>query len=145
MSTAQKVIEFDFRDRVVIDGQVVGEHFTNKEKEMLKAVFRHRDVATKEYLLDQLYGGRDEPAMKIVDVFACKIRKKLGPASDAIVSVWGRGYRANPAYTMVRPINTVMVHVDEKLINDLGIVTTESPDAMIDRLLRAERKRLWEL
>ena len=41
------------------------------------------------------YGGMDEPEMKIIDVFICKLRKKLASASSGkkyIETVWGRGY-----------------------------------------------------
>ncbi len=50
---------------------------------------------TKEMILDHCYGGMDEPEQKIVDVFVCKLRKKLrdaGAPSDFIETVWGRGY-----------------------------------------------------
>jgi two-component system cell cycle response regulator CtrA len=50
---------------------------------------------TKEMFLSQLYGGMDEPEIKIIDVFMCKIRKKLANASNGkeyIETVWGRGY-----------------------------------------------------
>ena len=50
---------------------------------------------TKEMFLSHLYGGMDEPEMKIIDVFICKLRKKLASASggkDYIETVWGRGY-----------------------------------------------------
>jgi two-component system cell cycle response regulator CtrA len=45
--------------------------------------------------LNHLYGGMDEPELKIIDVFICKLRKKLADASgskDYIETVWGRGY-----------------------------------------------------
>ena len=45
--------------------------------------------------LNHLYGGMDEPELKIIDVFICKLRKKLSEASDGdnrIDTVWGRGY-----------------------------------------------------
>jgi two-component system cell cycle response regulator CtrA len=45
--------------------------------------------------LNQLYGGMDEPDIKIIDVFVCKLRKKLANASggkDYVETVWGRGY-----------------------------------------------------
>ena len=51
---------------------------------------------TKEMLLDHLYGGKDEPELKIIDVFVCHLRKKLAQATDGkhyIETVWGRGYR----------------------------------------------------
>ena len=51
---------------------------------------------TKEMFLTHLYGGRDEPELKIIDVFVCKLRKKLATAGDnaatCIETVWGRGY-----------------------------------------------------
>jgi len=56
---------------------------------------RKGSTLTKEMFLNQLYGGMDEPELKIIDVFICKIRKKLAAASngkDYIETVWGRGY-----------------------------------------------------
>ncbi len=50
---------------------------------------------SKEMFLNHLYGGMDEPQQKIIDVFMCKLRKKLADASggkDYIETVWGRGY-----------------------------------------------------
>ncbi len=57
---------------------------------------RPEQVVTKEMVVNHLYGGRDEPELKIVDVFVCKIRKKLTLAlngTDVIRTVWGRGYQ----------------------------------------------------
>jgi len=56
---------------------------------------RKGSTLTKEMFLNHLYGGADEPEIKIVDVFICKLRKKLARASggvDYIETVWGRGY-----------------------------------------------------
>ncbi len=50
---------------------------------------------TKEMFLNNLYGGMDEPEQKIIDVFVCKLRKKLSGATGGenyISTVWGRGY-----------------------------------------------------
>ncbi|MBE1237923.1 winged helix-turn-helix domain-containing protein, partial [Phaeovibrio sulfidiphilus] len=50
---------------------------------------------TKEQFLNHLYGGMDEPDLKIIDVFVCKLRKKLAAFLDGetcIETVWGRGY-----------------------------------------------------
>jgi two-component system cell cycle response regulator CtrA len=51
-------------------------------------------VLSKENFLDHLYGGMDEPDSKIIDVFVCKLRKKLqtAGANNVIGTVWGRGY-----------------------------------------------------
>jgi len=55
---------------------------------------RKGTTLTKEMFLNHLYGGMDEPELKIIDVFICKLRKKLKAAADdhCIETVWGRGY-----------------------------------------------------
>ena len=69
---------------------------TGKEYQMLEALaLRLGSTLTKEMFLSQLYGGMDEPEVKIIDVFICKLRKKLANASQGknyIETVWGRGY-----------------------------------------------------
>jgi two-component system cell cycle response regulator CtrA len=71
-------------------------NLTGKEYRMLELLSMRRGTTlTKEMFLSQLYGGMDEPEIKIIDVFMCKIRKKLAIASggkDYIETVWGRGY-----------------------------------------------------
>ena len=78
---------------VAVDGQPV--HLTGKEYAILELlVLRKGMVLTKEAFLNHLYGGMDEPEMKIIDVFICKLRKKLAMAGadNLIGTVWGRGY-----------------------------------------------------
>ena len=85
-------LNLDSRE-VAIDGQQV--HLTGKEYAILELlVLRKGMVLTKEAFLNHLYGGMDEPEMKIIDVFICKLRKKLAKAGGAnlIGTVWGRGY-----------------------------------------------------
>jgi two-component system, cell cycle response regulator CtrA len=69
---------------------------TAKEYEMLELLAARKGMTlTKEMLLNHLYGGADEPSMKIIDVFMCKLRKKLADASGGknyIDTMWGRGY-----------------------------------------------------
>jgi len=71
-------------------------NLTSKEYQMLEFLsLRKAMTVTKEMFLSQLYGGMDEPAGKIIDVFMCKLRKKLAVASsgkDYIETLWGRGY-----------------------------------------------------
>jgi two-component system cell cycle response regulator CtrA len=70
-------------------------HLTGKEYAILELlVLRRGVVLTKEAFLNHLYGGMDEPEMKIIDVFICKLRKKLQQAGvdNIIGTVWGRGY-----------------------------------------------------
>src|SRR3954463_14983991 len=78
---------------VTVDGQQV--HLTGKEYAILELlVLRKGMVLTKEAFLNHLYGGMDEPEVKIIDVFVCKLRKKLALAGgDGIIgTIWGRGY-----------------------------------------------------
>ncbi len=70
-------------------------HLTGKEYAILELlVLRKGMVLTKDAFLNHLYGGIDEPEMKIIDVFICKLRKKLAQAGaeSLIGTVWGRGY-----------------------------------------------------
>jgi two-component system, cell cycle response regulator CtrA len=71
-------------------------NLTGKEYQMLELLSLRRGATiTKEMFLSQLYGGTDEPEIKIIDVFMCKIRKKLANASNGkeyIETIWGRGY-----------------------------------------------------
>ena len=79
---------------VEVDGQRV--HLTGKEYQMLELLsLRKGTTLTKEMFLNHLYGGMDEPELKIIDVFICKLRKKLAAATHGehyIETVWGRGY-----------------------------------------------------
>jgi two-component system cell cycle response regulator CtrA len=70
-------------------------HLTGKEYQMLELLsLRKGTTLTKEMFLNHLYGGMDEPELKIIDVFICKLRKKLKAAAQDhhIETVWGRGY-----------------------------------------------------
>lgn len=71
-------------------------HLTSKEYALLELLaLRKGTTINKEQFLNHLYGGMDEPEMKIIDVFLCKIRRKIEKLSDGveyIETVWGRGY-----------------------------------------------------
>ncbi len=71
-------------------------HLTGKEYQMLELLsLRKGTTLTKDMFLNHLYGGMDEPELKIIDVFICKLRKKLAAATNGdhyIETVWGRGY-----------------------------------------------------
>ena len=78
---------------VAVQGRTV--HLTGKEYAILELLLMRRGtVLSKENFLDHLYGGLDEPDSKIIDVFVCKLRKKLqvAGAANVIGTVWGRGY-----------------------------------------------------
>ena len=79
---------------VQVEGNTV--HLTGKEYQMLELLsLRKGTTLTKEMFLNHLYGGMDKPELKIIDVFICKLRKKLSEATgdgSHIETVWGRGY-----------------------------------------------------
>src|SRR3954467_5170992 len=80
--------------RAEIAGQAVP--LTVKEYQMLELLaLRKGMTVSKDMFLSHFYSGRDEPGVKIIDVFMCKLRKKLAAASggaDYVETVWGRGY-----------------------------------------------------
>ncbi|MCZ6863517.1 MAG: response regulator transcription factor [Alphaproteobacteria bacterium] len=91
--TGKLTVNLDTRT-VDIDGQPL--HLTGKEYGILELLsLRKGTTLTKEMFLNHLYGGMDEPELKIIDVFVCKLRKKLTAATGGqnyIETVWGRGY-----------------------------------------------------
>jgi len=97
---AESVLRFDRvcvnldNRSVEVDGKVV--HLTSKEYAILELLaMRKGSVLTKEMFLNHLYSGMDEPEQKIIDVFVCKLRRKLYEASGGknyVETVWGRGY-----------------------------------------------------
>ncbi len=93
ITTGKLTVNLDTKT-VEVDAQRV--HLTGKEYQMLELLsLRKGTTLTKEMFLNHLYGGMDEPELKIIDVFICKLRKKLAAATNGehyIETVWGRGY-----------------------------------------------------
>jgi two-component system cell cycle response regulator CtrA len=93
VNTGDLCVNLD-RKTVEIGGTRI--HLTGKEYQLLELLsLRKGSTLTKEMFLNNLYGGMDEPGSKIIDVFMCKLRKKLANASNGkeyIETVWGRGY-----------------------------------------------------
>jgi two-component system cell cycle response regulator CtrA len=93
IQTGRMLVNLDARS-VEVGG--VRLHVTGKEYAILELLsLRKGTTLTKEMFLDHLYGGMDEPELKIIDVFICKLRKKISAATGGdsyIETVWGRGY-----------------------------------------------------
>ena len=93
IETGKVKVNLDART-VEVDGAPL--HLTGKEYGIIELLsLRKGTTLTKEMFLNHLYGGMDEPEVKIIDVFICKLRKKLEDASGGlnyIETVWGRGY-----------------------------------------------------
>jgi two-component system cell cycle response regulator CtrA len=99
------VMNLDSRTVEVDKAQV---HLTSKEYGILELlVLRKGSLITKEMFLNHLYGGIDEPDLKIIDVFVCKLRKKLAKmtgGSNYIDTVWGRGYILKESEAIALPV-----------------------------------------
>ena len=93
ITTGKATVNLDAKT-VEVDGKTV--HLTGKEYQIFELLsLRKGTTLTKEMFLNNLYGGMDEPELKIIDVFICKLRKKIAHATGGenyIETVWGRGY-----------------------------------------------------
>ena len=93
ISTGPLVVNLDTRTVSIYDVRI---NLTGTEYQILELLsLRKSSTLTKEAFLNNLYGGVDEPEAKIIDVFMCKLRKKLaagGHGHNFIETVWGRGY-----------------------------------------------------
>jgi two-component system cell cycle response regulator CtrA len=93
IETGQVKVNLDSRT-VEVAGEPL--HLTGKEYGIIELLsLRKGTTLTKEMFLNHLYGGMDEPEVKIIDVFICKLRKKIEDATGGdnyIETVWGRGY-----------------------------------------------------
>jgi len=123
--TGKLVVNLQTR-RVTVDGQAV--HLTDKEYGVLELLsLRKGSTSTKEMLFGHLYSGRYEPELKIIDVFVCRLRKKLTRVtggSHYIDTVWGHGYvLRDPAV----PDNGHGRPPDQGVIND-GPLNAEGMD-----------------
>jgi two-component system cell cycle response regulator CtrA len=93
VTTGRLTVDLDQKSAEVGGARV---HLTHKEYQILELLsLRKGTTVSKEIFLNHLYGDKEEPEMKIIDVFICKLRRKLDIASDGvnyIETIWGRGY-----------------------------------------------------
>ena len=98
---------------VEVDGKII--HLTSKEYSILELLaLRKGTPIKKEMFLNHLYGGIDEPELKIIDVFICKLRKKLEEASGGenyIETIWGRGYVLRDPYEELEALDAEIIKV----------------------------------
>lgn len=93
IETGELILDLEAKS-VLANGKLI--RLTGKEYQIFELLsLRKGTTMTKEMFLNHLYGGMDEPELKIIDVFVCKLRKKLAEATGGhnyIETVWGRGY-----------------------------------------------------
>ena len=90
-------LSIDFAKRIVYNDSGVILGLTEKEYCLVELMVRRRgSVVNKAYLINRMYSASEQPELKIIDVFMCKIRSKLnkliGNSRDYIKTYWGRGY-----------------------------------------------------
>lgn len=112
IKTGEMTVNLDAKT-VEVNGQRV--HLTGKEYQMLELLsLRKGTIITKEMFLNHLYGGMDEPELKIIDVFIQKLRKKIAAATGGehyIEAVWGRGYvLRDPSDPSAKPADSTFDH-----------------------------------
>ena len=94
IATGKLSVNLDSR---TVEAKGVRVPVTAREYQILELLsLRKGAILSKDLLMDHLYGGMDEPETKIIDVFICKLRKKLATVCDGeqyIQTVWGSGYR----------------------------------------------------
>lgn len=143
-----KTVFVDEAGYVFVNKEKLPTHLTLKEATLLRAVLRRKGVCTKEFLLQELYGGRDAPLIKIIDVFVCKLRKKLG-GHDMYDTVRGRGFVRNDGYVMEDEEAALGITFKlRKRLDDLALATGRSADELGAELLAAAVKiaeeRAWK-
>jgi two-component system, cell cycle response regulator CtrA len=107
IQTGELVVNLDTKTVEVNSARV---HLTGKEYQMLELLsLRKGTPLSKEMFLNHLYGGMDEPEVKIIDVFICKLRKKLANASNGknfVETLWGRGHVLRDPFEQEARIST---------------------------------------
>ena len=115
--TGKLVVNIDARTAAVDDRPL---HLTRKEYGVLELLsLRKGSTLTKDMVLNHLYDGRDEPELKIIDVFVCKLRKKLTAATGGdhyIATVWGCGYVMRDPVLVRDRMEPVLVSPPDRLL-----------------------------
>ena len=110
-------------------------HLTGKEYLMLELLsLRKGTTLTKGMLLNYLYDGMDEPELKIIDVFMCKLRKKLAQASNGknfIQTTWGNGYVLQEPPADAAQISARRTDASERMRRPDDSERMRSADAMV--------------
>jgi two-component system, cell cycle response regulator CtrA len=104
IQTGDLIVDLDTK-KVEVNGTHL--HLTRKEHQILELLSLRKGTAiTKEMFLNHLYGGMDEPDSKIIDVFICKLRRKLADSSgghEFIETVWARDYVLSERTALAQP------------------------------------------
>lgn len=137
-------ISIDYTGHLIVDGEVQIVRFTRTEAKFLEIVLASRGVVTKDYAMSRLYDNvNDEPALKILDVFLTKVKKKLGEHRVAIETVWGRGWARSAGYVWEkREHDMVLLEVRQDRISDLVLFTGKPAEVILDDLIERAHKEM---
>lgn len=138
-------VSHDTGGYIWINGQATRARLSRKELETFQAIMRSRSVATYDFIMSYIYGGRDEPEIKTLHAFICIIRRKLGKHRIMIETALARGYSRNPAYVLVpHPGDGVNIELGTDLIERLTMLTGYPADyavrmAVMQKILELEK------
>lgn len=89
----QGPLRVDVADRLVtLDGETLD--LTRREFDLLALLAAHPGRAfSRDFLLESIWGYEYDGFDRTVDTHIVRLRRKLGPVGEKIVTVWGIGYR----------------------------------------------------
>ena len=91
--TGPITVDLNKRESTIGEGRL---ELTSKEYSILELLsLRKGTTLSKAHFINHLYSGIDEPESKIIDVFICKLRRKIADATGGdnyIHTIWGQGY-----------------------------------------------------
>lgn len=143
----QHTISIDRGRWIVVDGEQLPTHLTDKEASILDLLLRATGIVTRDMFLNHVYGGRDEPETKIFDIFIYKLRQKLGTVhGNAIDTVWGRGYMLNKAYSrVVGEVAMLQVDIPMEYADSIAFITGKDAQTAILDIVKSAYKQLQEM
>lgn len=130
IQTGNLIVDLDSKG-VTVDGNSI--HLTGKEYSMLELLSLRKGITlSKETFMAHLYGGMDEPELKIIDVFICKLRRKLASVNGhPIETVWGRGYVLRDPDSKTKSIS---------MASEVASLVDEPPTGFVPNITLNKRK-----
>lgn len=121
-------------------------YLSKMEANFMRAILSSNKVTSRNTLANFLFDGREDiDTGNNIDVYACKVRKKLPKSHKGlIVTARGRGYMLSVEYSYEPEFGKDLVVVDRELLNDVSFASGKAPETVIHDLLKREKQRLWQ-
>jgi DNA-binding winged helix-turn-helix (wHTH) protein len=137
-------VSIDSAGHVLINGERNGHRLTRTPAKTLRLILASQGVVTRDFLLSALYSHPDnEPDVKIIDIWLCKVRKALGEHREAVETIWGRGFMRHRNYRWVDPADDGMhLLVPAVLIEELCMAMGKNPDEVIYTIVKQAHRQI---